>query len=374
MSPISTTRIRYDVDVDCFDAIVAFLDRHPDVKEGVVAITGLFDEKFPLIERIAHRYGWRCPGPVICRLSDKAVVQALVGDFSPRSLVFTKEDVETLDLERLAGFGGELVLKPTVASGGVGVIPVLNDVCLRDRLLDVMPHAMMASPDSPRWMLQQRISGRLISCEGYVKDHVAHYLGLSERACIGLTEVSNRFPADRRWVRAVDDCRACVDALIDRSGHDNSYFHCEFLATDERAYLIDANIGRIGGASILEQIAIAHDCAPEVVLRHVLLLPLGDLGEVTVPPYRALEVCNDTLGIWYGIPMATTIERVQPPSHARIRHTQFAVEGRHVHRVGTSDYAWVGMMSGGCGDVNDAIGEVRIVTDAGACLPAFVVA
>jgi hypothetical protein len=69
-----------------------------------------------------------------------------------------------------------------------------------------------------------------------------------------------------------------VRDLIARSGFDNGFFHCEFIANDATAYLIDANMGRPGGASIVEQIALPTILAPATVLQHVALLPLGFAG------------------------------------------------------------------------------------------------
>lgn len=363
----------HELDVDSFEAIVSFLDTHPELTASVIAITGLFDEKYPLIERVAHRYGWSCPGPVICRLSDKAVVHALISEFSPHSIAFTQRELGTLTPEKLAMLGQRLVLKPAVASGGSGVVHMENDADALNRIRNEVTHATPVGADADAWVVQQALDGRLISCEGFVQHHAIRYLGLSVRSRIDLTEVANQFPADRHWPLALADCRACIDALVERSGLDNCYFHCEFILSGDHAYLIDANVGRLGGASILEQISLAHCCAPEDVLRHVLLLPILPLDEATTPRYRPVETCEETLGIWYGIPLTATVERVDAPASDRVRHTQFAAEGACVQRVGASDYSWVGMMSGPRASVQTEIGRVRIATDAGDCLPAFVI-
>ena len=128
--------------------------------------------------------------------------------------------------------------------------------------------------------------------------------------------------------------RDSVTKLVHRSGLRNGYFHCEYLVAADESYLIDANVGRIGGGTIVEQIALAYQLDPIDIMEHVILLPLGRSRRL--PFYNSSRPLTRTMGFWYGLESAGVVLGAIPPSDSVCSHTQFAEPGGLVPAVGTS--------------------------------------
>ncbi|MBD1587293.1 hypothetical protein [Pseudomonas typographi] len=368
MAPYVSGLQWYDVDPEDERAVYDEIRLHPARYEAVSAITTLYDERFPQVVRLGQCFGWQTPPPCLAQLSAKRQVQAWVPEYSPPTLSFQAGEIDTLDLSALAQWGKQVVAKPALASGGLGAahLPTRHlHTHLRTHL------AALQGAAGNEWLLQQALMGRLLSFEGYVADGEVHGLGISSRSRLGLTEVANRYPVGEHVPEAVHDLGwGCIRALAQRSGLRFGYFHCEFIQANGRPWLIDANAGRIGGATMLEQIACAHGVNTADLLAHVLLLPL--LGSAAPCPLDAApaRAPAPTLGIWYGSPVVARLEQLDVPA-PQCCHTQFAVEGHTVPAIGTSDHAWVGQLSGDADTVLQTIKGITLLTDQGRLKPAY---
>lgn len=359
----------HDVDIGSSAAVLAYLHDHRVAFSDVVAITSLFDEQFPLVETLAAEFDWASPGHVVARLSQKNSVLSLIPEYSPPSVCFTSENLHCLDLSPLEAWGEKLVIKPALSSGGLGLGHLTGREQLHQHLTEHLAQSGLGA--ETEWILQQEVSGRLLSYEGYVDAGWVRRLGISSRSRIGFTEVASRYPADDSLSQAII-ARGwdCIESLIRRGDYQYGYFHCEFIQTDTSVYLVDANIGRIGGATVLEQVALAHHICPHQLLAHVLLLPLLRSRCPLSPCANARLEPLKTLGIWYGLPVAGNLEQLRL-APVRGQHTQFAAEGSQVPGVGESDYAWVGMLSGLEEEVLLDIHGITLQTDKGVFQPAF---
>lgn len=354
----------HDVPLE-YGAVERYLQRHTALAQSICAVTTLFDELFPLVEAVAMANGWDHPGAALARLSDKGVVAELASEFSPQSHPFTAADPEAL-ADMLSTPGGDWVVKPACGSGGEAVGHITGGAGAVGKVrVHLARHFHL---NAEHWILQQRLEGVLVSFEGYLQGGRLNPVGLSRRSRIGLTEVANRFPANaslppeqlaRGW--------ACLTQLFERSGWQNGWFHCECIAGPAGLHLVDANAGRIGGATVLEQVALACNVMPAELLAHVLLLPLAHF-------YPALPRLNKplktTLGVWYGLPEAAVLSGIELDCHLA-RHTRFAADGAAVPAVGSSDYAWVGMLSGQEPEVLASLATLRLHTNRGPALPAY---
>jgi hypothetical protein len=359
----------HEVDTSTVGSVVDYIHQHPQAFGDVVGITGLFDEMFPLIESVARHFRWLSPGSVAAALSDKRRVMEHVPEFSPAGLCFTARDLPGMDSDSLGYLGDGFVTKPVLASGGIGIKHFKREANIAFQLAEHLERSGFAA--NTQWLLQQDLCGQLLSFEGYVDGGTVYRLGVSRRSRIGFTEVANRYPAhgsvdEGVMIRGWD----CIECLVQRADFHFGYFHCEFIDTGEGVYLVDANIGRIGGATLLEQIALAHGLDTTHLLAHALLLPLLK-GMTRIEMSAAIRRSpQNTLGIWYGIPVEATLERVQLTG-LRSHHTQFASNGMVVPRVGESDYAWVGTLSGHEHEVLSDIHGITVLTDKGSFAPAF---
>ncbi|GAA3153181.1 hypothetical protein ACFQ0X_00125 [Streptomyces rectiviolaceus] len=364
----------YPADIQDRAAVLRLLAEDPSITEDAFAITGLYDEKFPLIAEIAATYDLHGPEPVAVRLASKAEVAALIPEFSPPTLRFTAGEAARLavDPATLAPAPDGYILKPAEEAGARGAARLPQGSGPVD-LWNAVATAGLSQDAAHPWVLQADIRGSLFSLEGYVTDGRIVFIDFSQRGRISWTEVSNLLPADSRLPHGAEDlCKAAVTALVERSGLSQGYFHCEFLVNGRQPFLIDANIGRLGGAAIVEQLALAHALDPVEILAHVLTLGLPAAGTSPEPAYHAQGSGKSTLSYYYGIEGGGQVTSVTAPDGGRCLHTQVAPKGARVGPVGTGDAAWVGMLTGLTSDVAREIEDVVVHTADGPRRPAWV--
>ncbi len=362
----------YQADIEDIRSVLRLLRQTPEILRGAYAVTSFYDDKFPLIAHIARRWGLRCLEPAAVRLADKSEVMRLVPEYSPRGLVLRYGDLSHGAVSTFARSTRALVLKPALVSGGVGVTrPAPRDVSVASIRTAIatsgVPNAL-----GQTWILQERVAGRLVSLEGFAVAGVPTFICFALRGRIGTTEVSDLLPADD-WVAAAvrAHCQKGICTLINRSGFRNGYFHCEFVITADNAYLIDANMGRIGGATYAEQIALAHRFEPGEILRHATLLPLDAATAGPPPAFLPPEETRPTLGFFYGLEHGGTIRSIALPEQRSSMHTQFARLGSRVPPIGTSDASWVGLLAGLVDDAVRDIDRISIETDHGFAPPFY---
>ncbi|GHH24514.1 ATP-grasp domain-containing protein [Streptomyces rubradiris] len=355
------------VNIQDRSAVLRALADHPSVTEGAFAVTGLYDEKFPLIAEIAATYDLHGPEPVAVRLAAKDEVAALIPEFSPPTVRFTGAEAARLavDPAALGPVPDGYVLKPAEQAGGRGATRLPRGARPAD-VRDALAASSLPQDPTRSWVLQADIRGPLFSLEGYVSDGRIVFIDFSQRGRIAWTEVSNLLPADRRLPRdAQERCKAAVTALVERSGFGQGYFHCEFLLQDGQPYLIDANAGRLGGGAVVEQLALSHGLDPVEILAHVLTLGLPAAGTSPEPAYRPLGSGRATLSYYYGLEGGGRITSVSVPEGGRCFHTRVVPDGGRVGPVGTGDSAWIGMLTGFADDVTRDIEGVVVHTPDG---------
>ncbi|PYC17543.1 ATP-grasp domain-containing protein [Pseudomonas jessenii] len=353
------------------DALSSYLKTHAELAGRIHSITTFFDELFPVVSAIAEEFGFNAPPAVFAKLSSKEFVGRLVPEHVPAESCVSLADA-TLDIPWLTpGVGNDVVLKPSVGSGAVAtmLLTIAADADPAEVIRSAILQSGIDHPENITWIVQAHCVGDLVSMEGFAQNGQVTFLGVSKRDRVGFTEVANRFPANGVIDSSVrSKMETAVRDLIKRSEFDNGFFHCEFIATPATAYLIDANMGRLGGASIVEQIALAYDLAPATVLQQVALLPLG-LLEGTLH-YSPVEQCRQTLSYWYCLDHEAVVQDWEIPPLASI-HTPIANVGSLIVPIGTSDYAWIGMLTGYADVVVDEIAQVRVLTDRGPRSPVF---
>ncbi len=353
------------------DALSSYLKTHAELAGRIYSITTFFDELFPVVSAIAEEFGFNAPPAVFAKLSSKDFVGRLVPEHVPAESCVSLADA-TLDIPWLTpGEGNDVVLKPSVGSGAVAtmLLTIAADADPAEVIRSAILQSGIDHPENITWIVQAHCVGDLVSMEGFAQNGQVTFLGVSKRDRVGFTEVANRFPANGVIASSVrSKMETAVRDLIKRSEFDNGFFHCEFIATPATAYLIDANMGRLGGASIVEQIALAYDLAPATVLQQVALLPLGLLEGAL--HYSPVEQCRQTLSYWYCLDHEAVVHDWEIPPLASI-HTPIANVGSLIVPIGTSDYAWIGMLTGYADVVVDEIAQVRVLTDRGPRSPVF---
>ncbi|HEV2780524.1 MAG TPA: ATP-grasp domain-containing protein [Actinophytocola sp.] len=364
----------YPADIENWPEVLEMFAERPEITRGVDAISSLYDEKFPLTERIARTYGLHHPEPAFARLAAKAEVARLIPEFCPPTHVFAAADWATADPAAVGAESGGVVLKPSVQAGAVG----LTNLTSRDTpqaVRDAIAASRLWDAQQQTWLLQAKIDGRLISLEGYVLHGKVRFIGFSIRGRIRSTEVSNLFPGEARLGERIRvRCTDAVTALVERAGMRNGYFHCEFIATEDSAYLIDANVGRIVGGSVVEQIALSHGLTPYEIFGHVITLGLGAELAAAEPAYLAPELARPTMSFFYGLEGGGLVKSIALPPDTTCMHTQVTPDGAEVLPVGVNDDAWVGMLTGFLDEAVRDMDRIRIETLDGPRRAAYVVA
>ena len=353
------------------DALSAYLKSNPALVGVIHSITTFFDELFPVVAAVAEAFGFNAPPAVFAKLSSKEFVGGLIPEHVPSESCVSLADVDFVIPWLTPGQQNDVVLKPSVGSGAVAttMLSLAADADPVSVIRSAILESGIDDPQSIAWIVQAHCVGDLVSMEGFAQEGRVVFLGLSRRDRVGFTEVANQFPADAQIAWPVrSKIEVAVLDLISRSAFDNGFFHCEFIATESTAYLIDANMGRLGGASIVEQIALAYDLAPAMVLQHVALLPLGLLDKPI--QYRPVEACRQTLSYWYCLDHEAIVYDWEIPAIASI-HTPIANVGSLIQPIGTSDYAWIGMLTGYAEVVAREIDQVLVHTDRGPKSPVF---
>lgn len=354
---------------DCIECDTRTVDEmsnailNADLKD-IRFITSFNDTSIINAAILARRLGTDGMGLIIERLKDKGEVYNFIPEFSPPSVLFSAQDIPVEKIERLFEHGPTVMVKARRASGGLGAFHLTSPTDmnnLRERTSSASIPDFLA-PDL--WLAQSFVEGELVSLEGYVCKSRIKFLGFSGRKKLGMTESAIMFPWDAKIApEAIDQAKMAVTQLVARSGFNNAYFHIEFIVNKHRAVLIDANMGRIGGGALGEQIAMAFGVAPEMVYRHALALMVEgrDLGGDEI--FKCSP--KPTSSSFYGIPIEAELLSIRLPELKNCFHTQVLDAGQVVSPMGTDNYAWVGILSSESDRALKETPRIRIVTSKG---------
>jgi hypothetical protein len=355
-----------ECDTVSLDALVAAAGRLSHVE----AVTSFADTCLMNACRLARQLGVRGLDPAVERLKDKGAVYSLVPEHSPPSVSFSSSAVPVGALDDLLQAHGALMVKGRCGSGGQGAL-VLRD---RDGIRS-LEEALRRTPIPPhlapdRFIAQALIDGQLVSLEGYVDEGKPVFLGFSGRKKVGMSESRILFPWDDELPASVrESAGEAVSKLVARSELQRGYFHIEFMTTATAAYMIDANVGRIGGGGLGQQIAIAHGIAPEEVHAHALALSIGD--RAAAPAAYRDGPRRQTISIMYGLPVEGQFARLELPPGLPGYHTAILDAPQRVSPMGSDNYAWIAIASGEDGPLQRWLDGVRIVTANGQFSPVY---
>lgn len=359
-----------DGPTETLEDVLRAISPYPDIQ----AITSLADKRMRVARATAFALGVAGLDPAVTLLKDKVAVQRLVPEFSPRSLDFELATVPKDELHALLSDGHGVIIKPVDSAGGLGLIHLRDESDVaslgRSRTLESLPHALLRG----RWIAQSFVPGDLISAEGFVLNGFPRIIGFSKRKKVAATESASTFPADALLdpaARATAD--DAVKKLIERSGFKHGYFHIEFIARGPRCTLIDANVGRMGGGSVGEQVALAYELDPVDVYKHVILTSLfpeklEGTPESFVPPPGGL---HETFAVLYGLEKGGRLRALRVPKGESVFHTQILGIGADVSPMGRDDWSWIGILSGRTDDLPPIVRGIEIVTDDGVFTPYY---
>ncbi|MGQ5524296.1 ATP-grasp domain-containing protein [Chitinimonas sp. PSY-7] len=333
--------------------------------DAIEAVTTLLDSRIGVAQQVATKLGVRGLDPALGRISAKAEVASLLPEYSPHTITVKVGDDLSAALAGVSA-GQRLIVKPSHGAGAQGYA----EFDVQDGYIEQLQQHIHHQADALRvdtFLIQERLNGRLVSLEGYVIEGACHFLGFSSRKKIRQTETANLFPADSHLSQAArDTAKQAIATLVERAGYRQGYFHSEFLVDGNTARLIDANIGRIAGAAVSEQMAIALGIDPVALFRHVV--GVGSLG---LTQSLSVHAPQETLSVFYGLLEKEKLESIVLPKAWSLRHTQLLDEQTEIPAMGGDNWAWIGLASGPAKQVLEQIDQIQLITSKGTRTPYY---
>lgn len=356
----------YDTDTTSISAILETIKKIPMPIKG---ITTFLDSKMQTSIEISKQLNIAGIDDAILLLADKGNVYKLLPEYCPPSIIFSSINIPFDVLSTLLKQYGGVFIKPTNASGGLGCLSISTPQELADLTRQLQKVAAQQNIKTAKWIAQPLLNGLLFSFEGYIENGVLYPLGISQRKKLGNTESYNVFPADAAINKELQTFAAqTLTQLFTKAHFRNGYFHSEFILQDEKLYLIDVNAGRLGGATIGQQIALSYQIDPVAIFEHVIALSLFKCA--VHPPYR-YRLNQETIGVCYGINKKSTLKSVHLPTNNTCMHTKILSENCLVEKMGVNNWSWIGLIAGFKNEVQRELQEIKIETIDEIVMPVF---
>ena len=331
----------------------------------IVALTTLVDSRIAPTTEAAEKASLFGPDHACIILKDKDLVAKLCEEYSLPTLSFKKD----ADKAMLLNFLPEkpIILKKRQGCGAVG-IEYLHSQSQRANFLK-------KTDGLEDWIAQEYFTGRLYSIEGFVSEEGISFLGWTSRKKIQNTETEFRFEGfDTINSIITSQAKEAVTLLLQRAHYQKGWFHIEFLINFEenKIALIDANIGRTGGAMLPHVLAMSHKQTASNIYQHAIEIQLFGKSNIRIESNK-----NDTTiykCICYGSPTETVIQQVILPRvkllNSGIRVINILGEGTTVSKIGTDDWSWIGFVAGEENKVDQFVSKIKIKTNSNQLLSA----
>lgn len=350
-------------------SVLEMVDVLSGLNRRIVGVFTALDSRLHVSIALAKSLGIKHIDDAVMSLKSKNQVCRIIPEFSPKNMEF---DTKAISKEKLESFIGECeraIIKPEATAGGVGTFEVTPSSNLEDVLSEVRKCDFGTHLNSSKWLLQEFLQGSLYSYEGYVTKGQVHFLGVSSRKKIGQTESQVKFPVDFSLSKeTLSRAKEAISILIQRSGFANGYFHIEFIATSRGPLIIDANMGRVGGGSIVQQLALSFHTDTVFVMEHIIKNSLfcdePNESPFVFPP-------DLTFGLAYGAQKNTFLEEIYIPKNSNLLHTQLLNVGQLVPAMGDNNWSWIGIICGKDSDMNRHLTDIKLRTKDGIQLAVF---
>jgi len=351
----------YSVDTTNPQAMASFVQNQG---WDVEAVTTFLDSRLHLAIQLAKLLNVTGLDPRLMPFKDKGRVYDLGPQFSPPSVCFGLDDIPITKIEDLRRKFPRVILKPRCTAGGIGARVFSTDNSFPDLLAHLRSSEIPSHLQPNEWMLQAFVTGELVSAEGFVRDGEIHLIGFTGRRKIGNTESWSGFPYDSQ-IRPVALNRATeqVTGLLQASKVQNGFFHIELIVNDTEAYVIDANLGRMGGGGIGEILASAYGVDPVDIFLEVLKISLFPNSQHasfwTKTPTFAVSIN-------YGLEKEATLSKPETANTTKdVYITEILSEGALVPAMGSDNWAWVGIVSGSAEAVRNHLNALRVSSTTG---------
>lgn len=347
-------------------SINAICDEIVKFKDQIIGVTTLVDSKLAITSEVAKKLNIKGPDQACILLKDKAEVAKIIQQNTIKTYHLTS-NIETNKkiVEKLKGV--DLVAKRKLGCGAVGIQFLSTDI--------EKTNFINTTSDPTEWILQEKFNGSLFSLEGWVQNGHINYVGWTSRKKICNTETEFRFEGYESIPSTIDNlAKAEIQKLFTGANFQRGWFHIEFIVNDSKtdAVMIDANIGRVGGAMLPHVLAMALNITPAQLYQHVIETQVNGSSSIKLPKINNQEKIYKC--ICFGSPEETIIEQVllpeSPLNQPGIRVTRILGRGDRVSKIGHDDWSWVGFVAGEESLVDHYAAKIKIQSHTGDLYPA----
>lgn len=359
-----------DMDTSSARSIVNAIRTH--VENGLIAkpsaaITFL-DSRLEVAIEVAELLGVVGIDLSVKDLKDKGFAWSKCPETMPPSLLISRNQISLDKISLFLQQNSRVIAKPCKAAGGLGFKVFDQGVTAKDIMahMDRVQIPDFLSPDS--WILQSYIQGEIVSLEGYIRQGEFFPLGFTGRKKVGNTETVCIFP-DHSSLPSEGQkiARDFCEKLLRVTGVNNAYFHIELIVDSSGPYIMDANIGRLGGGGIGELLAFSYGRHPVEIFKHVLevtlKLPESDIY-LSQSPRTAISIS-------YGAERSGYLHQISNMDGLRGFHTQILDQGQMVPAMGGDNWSWIGIATGWKEQIYDDLTKVKLLIDAEELNPCF---
>ena len=328
------------VNTHSIDAIINELN---PIRDQIAAIATLVDGRISIAAEVANKMGIPGPDSACIVLKDKAEVAKWCAVCSAPSLVLSadKKIAKTSLIEKFNG--KKIIAKQRQGFGAIGIKILFSE--------DEKQNFIDETNCLDEWLIQEYFPGKLYSLEGWLDSSGVHILGWSSRKKINNTESEFKFEGFNTIdTELTDSARVTIEYLFKKAGLRRGWFHIEFLIDIENKnmILIDANIGRIGGAMLPHVLAMSLNIQVTDLYQHALEIQIFGKSHIEILPPKKLKKFYKC--ICFGSPHETVIQNVLLPKYpleiGNLKVIRILGAGDHVAAMGKDDMSWIGFVAG----------------------------
>jgi predicted ATP-grasp superfamily ATP-dependent carboligase len=340
-----------DVDTTSIEKIKSALIKSNINFDNIIGVMTFLDSRLELSIQLAKELDCSFQlDSAILNLKSKSRVQELIPEYSPKSITFKTNNIPYDSINERFKETEKIIIKPTKLAGAIGA-----EIFNKENYLEVgsaihkikIPEYL----NENEWICQDFIEGQLLSIEGFVRNKNITYLGISDRSKVGFTESQLNFPVDQYISEEkIKDIHLAIELLVNRSGFLNGFFHIEFIMNSKRIYIIDANIGRLGGGPLGELIPMSYGVSIIDFYAIVIKTCLSGITNLNSSLDSIIDNFSftdriDTIGLCYGSSIEGYFNNLKVNINKNFKHTLILNQDQIIESMGANNWTWIGLVS-----------------------------
>lgn len=335
-----------------------------------IGIITLLDSRLSIVSNVAKKLNLPGIDSEVSKLTNKNYVYSLIPKSTPQTMALYKTQVDVVAINNFINeCKNAIFCKPNIAAGAKGAF-FANTV---EKILAEIAHYQSSLPkhiDTSCYLLQEYLSGQLVSFEGYVINKRIEFITVTGRLKIGNTETVDLIPFHKQLDQSIIlYCQQIIKELVELSGFQLGFFHAEFIVNRNQAKLIDANMGRLGGGNITQVIADCFNINPLDYYKNYLQIAI--LKKELIDPLLWKKPKFYSFGISYGVKSSCRLLDIMVPDSLVNSHILAVNRGNEIEQIGKNNWSILATIYGHESSLLDEVNKINIITDKGNFSPVY---